>query len=81
MSEKPHGFRFLLIFVITLLLTLFGSCSITAKSVLLTFLAVVFIYLFTCSVHDLIDRKHTALMNQQLQKRYAKEKQVKRETA
>ena len=49
----------------------FGWCSITPMSVLLTFLAVVCIYLFTCSVHYLVDKKHTTLMNQQLKKRYS----------
>lgn len=64
--------HFLLILGITLfLLKLFGWCSITPLSVFLTFLAVMGIYSFTCFVHYLVDRKHTALMNQQLKKRYA----------
>ncbi len=63
--------HFLVIFTVTiLLLKMFGWCSITPKSVLLTFFADVFIYLFTCFVHYLVDRKHTSLMNQQLKKRY-----------
>lgn len=66
--------HFMVIFGITLLLLhLFGWCRITPLSVLLTFAAVVFIYFFTCFVHYLVDRKHTALMNQQLKKRYAEE--------
>ncbi|HRR77698.1 MAG: DUF3021 family protein [Ruminococcus sp.] len=68
--------HFLLIFCITLLLlNMFGWCSITPLSVLITFLAVVFIYLFTSFVHYLVDRKHTALMNQQLKKRYLSKEQ------
>ena len=64
--------HFLVIFSIALLmLNLFGWCSITPKSVILTFFAVVFIYLFTCFVHYLVDKKHTTLMNQQLKKRYS----------
>ena len=65
--------HFIVIFCVTLLLLkAFGWCSITPLTVAGTFLAVVFIYLFTCSVHYLIDKKHTAIMNKQLQKRYAK---------
>lgn len=74
--------HFLLIFCITLLLLkMFGWCRITPVSVLMTFLAVVFIYVFTCSVHYLIDRKHTALMNQQLRKRYEKREQTEKKTS
>lgn len=63
--------HFMLIFFTTLiLLKIFGWCSITPISVLITFLAVVFIYLFTCYLHYLIDRRHVSLMNQQLKKRY-----------
>jgi hypothetical protein len=65
--------HFIVIFCVTLLLLkAFGWCSITPLTVAGTFFAVVFIYLFTCSVHYLIDKKHTAIMNKQLQKRYAK---------
>ena len=68
-----------MIFAITLLLLkLFGWCRITPLSVLLTFLAVVFIYVFTSFVHYLVDRKHTALMNQQLKKRYINDEQVQK---
>ena len=64
--------HFIVIFFITLLmLNVFGWCSITPESVILTFFAVVFIYLFTCFVHYLVDKKHTTLMNQQLKKRYS----------
>ena len=71
--------HFLMIFAITLLLLkMFGWCRITPLSVLLTFLAVVFIYVFTSFVHYLVDRKHTALMNQQLKKRYINEKQAQK---
>ena len=74
--------HFLLIFCITLLLLkMFGWCRITPLSALLTFLAVVFIYVFTCSVHYLIDRKHTTLMNQQLKKRYEKREQTEKKTS
>ena len=63
--------HFLLIFVLTLLLLkMFGWCKITPLAVLLSFFAVVCIYFFTCFVHYLVDKKHTALMNRQLQKRY-----------
>ena len=63
--------HFVLIFGITLLLLwAFGWCAITPISVLLTFFAVVFIYLFTCFVHYLVDKKHTSIMNQQLKQRY-----------
>lgn len=72
--------HFLLIFFITLLLLkMFGWCRITPMSVLFTFLAVVFIYLFTCFVHYLVDRKHTSLMNQQLKKRYVNKKNAETE--
>ncbi len=68
--------HFLLIFFITLiLLKMFGWCRITPTSVFLTFIAVLFIYFFTCSVHYLVAKKHTAWMNQQLKNRYSKEKQ------
>ena len=67
------GTHFLLIFLITVvLLKMFGWCRITPLSVFLTFIAVIFIYFFTCFVHYLVDRKHTAVMNQQLKKRYEK---------
>ena len=66
--------HFLLIFFITLmLLKMFGWCRITPMSVFLTFIAVLFIYLFTCCVHYLVARKHTAWMNRQLKNRYSKE--------
>lgn len=65
------GIHFILIYFITLMfIKMFGWCRITPMSVFLTFVAVVFIYFFTCLVHYLVDRKHTALMNQQLKKRY-----------
>lgn len=68
--------HFLLIFLITVtLLKMFGWCEITPVSVFLTFIAVLFIYLFTCGVHYLVAKKHTAWMNQQLKNRYSKEKQ------
>ena len=68
--------HFLLIFFITLmLLKMFGWCRITPMSVFLTFIAVLFIYLFTCCVHYLVARKHTAWMNRQLKNRYSKEEQ------
>ena len=73
--------HFIVIYIITLtLLSVFGWCAVTAKSVLLTFLAVVFIYLFTCSVHYLVDRKHTSLMNKQLKKRYSGTENVQKRT-
>jgi len=65
--------HFTLIFLISLLLIeVFGWYKITALSILLTFLAVVFIYLFTCFAHYLVDRRHVALMNQKLKQRYSK---------
>jgi hypothetical protein len=71
----------IVIYGITLLmLRMFGWCSITPISVLLTFFAVVCIYLFTCFVHYLIDRKHTMLMNQQLKKRYLKTERSQKDT-
>ena len=73
--------HFLVIYAITLLmLHVFGWCSLTPLSALLTFFAVVFIYLFTCLVHYLIDKKHTTLMNQQLKKRYLQSEQTSKET-
>ena len=36
-------------------------------------------YLFTCSVHYLVDRKHTTLMNEQLKKRYAGTEKAQKE--
>lgn len=73
--------HFLVIYAIALLmLHMFGWCSLTPLSVLLTFFAVVFIYLFTCLVHYLIDKKHTTLMNQQLKKRYLQSEQTSKET-
>ncbi len=63
--------HFLLIFFLTLwMVDFFGWYKITALSALLTFLGVVFIYLFTCIVHYIVDMKHAALMNQQLKRRY-----------
>lgn len=74
--------HFIVIYGITLLmLRMFGWCSITPLSALLTFFAVVCIYLFTCFVHYLIDRKHTMLMNQQLKKRYLKTEQSQKDPA
>lgn len=71
------GLHFLLTYVFTLLLiNKLGWCRITPLSAALTFLAFVFIYSFTCFVHYMVDRKHTTLMNQQLKRRYVKEKQV-----
>ena len=73
--------HFIVIFCVTLLLLkAFGWCSITPLTVTVTFLAVVFIYVFTCSVHYLIDRKHTAIMNKQLQKRYANKEKAEKKT-
>lgn len=67
--------HFLMIFFITLLLIgFFGWYEITAFSVLLTFLAVVVIYVFTCVTHYIVDRRHVALMNQKLKQRYADNK-------
>lgn len=68
--------HFLMIYGITLLmLRLFGWCTITPLSILLTFLAVVFIYMFTSFVHYLVDKKHASLMNQQLKQRYTSKEQ------
>ncbi|MCR4638346.1 DUF3021 family protein [Ruminococcus sp.] len=65
--------HFLVILIVTvLLLKAFGWCKITPLSLLMTFLAVVFIYLFTSFVHYLVDRKHASIMNKQLKKRYTK---------
>ena len=65
--------HFLLIYSLTLLLLdMFGWTTLTARAAILTFIAVVFIYAFTCFVHYLVDRKHLALMNQQLKRRYNK---------
>ena len=65
--------HFLLIYSLTLLLLdMFGWTTLTARAAILTFIAVVFIYAFTCFVHYLVDRKHLALMNQQLKRRYTK---------
>lgn len=65
--------HFLLIFIITLLLiNIFGWYKITAISAMLTFIAVVFIYFFTCFVHYIVDMKHAVLMNKQLKQRYPK---------
>ena len=76
------GVHFLLIFFITvMLLKMFGWCKITPLSVFLTFVAVVFIYVFTCSVHYLVARKHTAWMNRQLKKRYSNEERSEKENA
>ena len=73
--------HFILIYGVTLvMLHIFGWCSITPLSALLTFFAVVFIYLFTCFVHYLIDKKHTMLMNQQLKKRYLQAEQSQKKT-
>ncbi len=73
--------HFLLIFAITLiLLNTFGWCSISPKTVTATFFAVVFIYLFTSMVHYLVDRKHAALMNQQLKKRYSNTNNINNQT-
>ena len=69
------GLHFLLIYFFTLLMIKkLGWCQITPMSLAMTFLAFVFIYAFTCFVHYMVDRKHTTLMNQQLKKRYVKEK-------
>ncbi|WP_295085167.1 DUF3021 family protein [Ruminococcus sp.] len=60
----------LILFITVMLLKMFCWCKITPLSVFLTFIAVVFIYFFTCSVHYLVAKKHTAWMNKQLKKRY-----------
>ncbi len=78
-SEKHSlilwSIHFLLIYVITLfLLNMFGWCSITPVSALITFFAIIFIYLFTCLAHYINDEKHVLLMNQQLKKRYSIDK-------
>lgn len=71
--------HFLLIFMTTLfLLKTFGWCRINPTSVRYTFLAVVFIYLFTGFVHYLSDKKNTVWMNQQLKKRYADKSSIDR---
>ncbi|MBO4477087.1 MAG: DUF3021 family protein [Lachnospiraceae bacterium] len=64
-------FHYILIYSLTLfLLKVFKWCDITPVVALFTFLAVSFIYFFTSFSHYLSDRKHTALMNEQLKKRY-----------
>ena len=73
--------HFCVIYGVTLvLLHAFGWCRITPLSALLTFFAVVFIYLFTCMVHYLIDKKHTTLMNEQLKKRYLRAEQEQKKS-
>lgn len=68
--------NFMLVYFIALFsLKLLGWCSITGVSALLTFLAVVFIYAFTCFVHYMDDRKHIVIMNEHLKKRYHKDKE------
>ncbi len=67
--------HFLLVYFIALLsLKLFGWCSITILSALVTFLAVIFIYFFTGFVHYMVDRKHIVIMNEHLKERYHKDK-------
>lgn len=65
-------------FITLLLLKIFGWCEITPLSAVLTLLAAGFIYTFTGSVHYLVDRKHTTLMNEKLKKRYATKEQVQK---
>ena len=65
-------------FMTLLLLNVFGWCRITPLSAALTLLATGFIYTFTGSVHYLVDRKHTTLMNEKLKKRYAPNAQIQK---
>ena len=65
--------HFLLIYALTLLLlNMFGWATFNAQTFILTFIAVVFIYVFVCFFHYLLSRKHTTVLNQQLKRRYAK---------
>ncbi|MBQ6094229.1 MAG: DUF3021 family protein [Lachnospiraceae bacterium] len=65
--------HFLLIYGVTLLLlNMFGWATINAQTFILTFIAVVFIYVFVCIFHYLLSKKHTTVLNQQLKRRYAK---------
>ena len=65
--------HFLLIYGVTLLLlNMFGWATINAQTFILTFIAVVFIYVFVCIFHYLLSKKHTTVLNQLLKRRYAK---------
>ena len=54
------------------MLNMFGWATINAQTFILTFIAVVFIYVFVCIFHYLLSKKHTTVLNQQLKRRYAK---------
>ncbi len=59
--------HFLLIYVITLfLLNMFGWCSITPVSALITFIAIIFVYLLTCLAHYINDESHMSVTLHQL---------------
>ena len=68
--------HFILMFLITLgLIIKFEWCELSPLSFLVILLAVGGIYFFVGIVHYLVDRKHTAVMNMQLKKRYEKKQQ------
>ena len=68
--------HFILMFFITLgLIIKFEWCELTPLTFFVILLAVGGIYFFVGMVHYLVDRKHTAVLNQQLKKRYEKKQQ------
>lgn len=63
--------HFTIVYTITaILLRVFGWFELTASNMLLTFLAIAFIFLFTAGMHYYTDRKNTSLINKELQKRF-----------
>ncbi len=63
--------HFTIVYSITaVLLKIFGWFELSAVNMLLTFLAIAFIFLFTAGMHYWTDRKNSSLINRELQKRF-----------
>jgi len=63
--------HFTIVYTITaVLLKVFGWFELTAVNMLLMFVAIAFIFLFTAGMHYYTDRKNSSLINKELQKRF-----------
>lgn len=70
--------HFVIVYIIaTVLLKIFGWFDLTFKNLILTFLAIAFIFFFTAGMHYYTDRKNTSLINRELKKRFGEDSDEK----
>lgn len=68
--------HFILVFSITIiLLKIFGWMELKVFTILLTFLAIVFIFFFTAGMHYYIDKRDTTLLNEELERKFGDDKE------